>query len=82
VTEVEQLIQEVNDESATIAGTIALLDKCCADLGRLMEARALKPCLHAKNLVFGLAHARDALRQVHQQMQTILYPKTDNQNGK
>jgi hypothetical protein len=81
VTEVDKLIQEIHSEPATIAGTIALLDKCCADLGRLMEARAIKPCLHAKNLVFGLAHAGDAPRQVHQEMQTILYPKTDNQNA-
>jgi hypothetical protein len=80
MSELEELIEEIN-EPATIAGTIALLDKCCADLGRLMEARAIKPCLHAKNLVFGLGHARDTLRQVHQEMQTILYPKTDDQNG-
>jgi hypothetical protein len=81
VTEVEKLIQEVNDEPATIAGTIALLDKCCEDLGRLMEARAIRPCLHAKNLVFGLEQARTMLRQVYKQMNAVFYPKTDTQNG-
>ena len=64
MTEVEKLIQEVHSEPATIGGAILLLDKCCADLGRLMETRQ-SPCIHAKNLVFGLGHARDTLRQVH-----------------
>jgi len=81
VTEVEKLIQEVHSEPATLGDVALLLDKCCADLGRLMEARAILPCIHAKNLVFGLGHARDTLKQVHQEIQTILYPKTDNQNA-
>jgi hypothetical protein len=81
MTDIEELIQEVNDEPATIAGTIVLLDKCCADLGRLMEARAITPCIHTKNLVFGLEHSRTMLRQVYQQVDAVFYPKTKTQNG-
>ena len=81
MTEVEKLIQEVNDEPATLGDVALLLDKCCADLGRLMEARAILPCIHTKNLVFGLGHARDSLREVCKIVDEICNPKTDNKNA-
>ena len=64
MTEVEKLIQEVHSEPATLGDVALLLDKCCADLGRLMETRQIARCIHTKNLVFGLGHARDSLREV------------------
>jgi hypothetical protein len=69
MTELEELIQD--DEPASLGRVIELLDKCCEDLGKLMEARQIVPSIHAKNLVFGLGHARTMLRQVHQELSAI-----------
>jgi hypothetical protein len=46
VTELEELIQD--DEPATLGRTIALLDKCREDLGRLMEAGGSSPAFTPK----------------------------------
>jgi hypothetical protein len=75
VTELEELLQD--DEPATLPRTIALLDKCCEDLGRLMEAGGLKPCIHAKNLVYGIEHARTMLREIQQKIIAIYEPKNE-----
>ena len=45
------------------------------------ETRQVTPCIHTKNLVFGLEQARTMLRQVYKQMHEVFYPKTENQNG-
>jgi hypothetical protein len=64
MTELEELLQD--PEPASIGRVIVLLDKCCEDLGKLMEARQIAPTIHAKNLVFGLGQSRMMLRQVYQ----------------
>ena len=73
MTELEELIHD--NEQPTVARTIELLDKCVADLGRLIQARKIIPCIHAKNLIFGLEHSRTMLRQVYQEMDAIFHPE-------
>ena len=77
MTEVEKLIQEVNDKPPSLGGVILLLDKCHADLGRLMETAQIGRCIHARNLVYGLRHAREMLAQVQHKINETLNPKTD-----
>jgi hypothetical protein len=69
VTELEEILQD--DEPATLPRTIAIIDKCVEDLSRLMKAGGLKCCIHSKNLVFGLGHAQDMLRQLQHQINAI-----------
>jgi len=73
MTELEELLQD--DEPATIEGTYALLDKCCADLSKLMEVRGIRPCIHAKNLFFGLHQSRAMLWKVYHHMNAIFHPE-------
>jgi hypothetical protein len=78
MTELEELIQD--DEQPTVAGTIELLDKCVEDLGRLIETRRIVPCIHAKNLVYGLEQSRTMLRQVYQGMDAIFDPENTRES--
>ena len=64
MTEVEKLIQEVNDEPPSIVGAIALIDRCNADLVRLMAAEQIGRCNNTRSLVYGLAQARDMLAEL------------------
>ena len=73
MTELEAHIQD--HEQPTVARTIALLDKCVEDLRRLIEAGKIIPCIHAKNLVFGLEHSRTMLKEVYQGLDAIFHPE-------
>jgi hypothetical protein len=81
MTEREEQLEELlqDPEPASIGRVIELLDKCCADLGKVMEARQIVPSIHTKNLVYGLGQSRTMLRQVYQDLQAIYYPQKTNE---
>jgi hypothetical protein len=69
VTELEELLDD--GEKPTIGAVIERLDKCVENMSQLIETRRITPCIHAKNLVFGLEQSRTMLRQVYQGMADI-----------
>jgi hypothetical protein len=81
MTEVEELIQEVNDEPPTIVGAILLLDKCNVDLKRLMETEQIGRCNHTRNLVYGLSDARDMLAQLQHKINEAHKTLEQTKNG-
>ncbi len=78
MTEAEELIQ--GDESATVAGVVALIEGCADDLKRLMANREVVKCQNLRLLVYRLDQASMASRTVHEKMNEVFNSTKDNQN--
>jgi hypothetical protein len=78
MTEAEELIQD--NEPATVAGVIALIDGCVNDLKRLMANREVADCQNLRLLVYRIDQASTAARTVYENMNEVFNPKKDKQN--
>jgi hypothetical protein len=78
MTEAEELIQD--NEPATVAGVIALIDGCVNDLKRLMVNREVADCQNLRLLVYRIDQASTAARTVYENMNEVFNPEKDKQN--
>ena len=75
MSDLEELIQD--DEPATVAGVIQLLDACSEDLGRLMLTGELQQSYPLRSLVYRLEQTRTMARRVYDNMNKVFNPTND-----
>jgi hypothetical protein len=79
MTEAEELIQD--NEPATVAGVMALIDGCVNDVKRLMANREVAKCQNLRLLVYRLDQASTAARTVYENMIEVFNSQKDKHNG-